>query len=214
MKKEILIILLFCCSTLPAFQKPNFLLGASYSYFINYQDLSLCNSYSDNHVISLYGAYPFVKNKVNIGLEIGADLSPYFNPNAHNDRSTGLRISNDTNILMYDSRQHWKTTELRTRASVPISLFINSFFVEIAPEVDFDFSKYSSLDTTIWYSKNNRTFVPYDTVYDNPNSLGTVIDTWFNYSIGYQWNRIQLKLTGKGFYWIGLSIRYLFIVPW
>ena len=150
---------------------------------------------------------------VNIGLELGADISPYFTSNDNNATSSGLRITQDTNIVKYETRYNVKLTNLQFRILVPIDVFYKSFFIEFSPEVDLNYYKYTNKDTTTWYHINNSAITPYDTIIDNPTTKYFSAIDHINYSIGYQWKMIQLKISGKGFYMVGLSIRYLFIVP-
>jgi hypothetical protein len=207
--KKLLFILLLSWNASASLDGFPVVFGLSYSYFWNYNYSYNYSIYDDRHFISVLARYPIIKDIADIGLQAGYDIGPIFRENKTNMEWSGMQVLRDTSIAQYEDIYHIRRFANDIGILAPITFHIQSFLLELGANVDLIFTKYESRDTTIWSYLNGGVFVPYDTTtYDN-RSIDFYIGDFIHYAVGYQWKSVQIELTGRGVYYIGISVRYL-----
>lgn len=181
-------------------------LGLSYSYLWDYRHTY---KYFDTHILSIYGGLPLIKERANIGFEAGIEI-PFTNKYNYNRSHADLYIGSDTNIYMAKYIEHSFEKSTNISISIPVRLYVNSFFLETAIGANFSIGKQTINDTTTYYSRHLEGFVPFDT---NTCHLEGNVFSFTNiiiYSLGYQLNHFQFMITGRGLFSVGFEIRYLY----
>lgn len=181
-------------------------LGLSYSWLWDYSNTY---KYLDTHILSIYGGIPVIKNRVNIGLEAGIEI-PFTNEYSINRSNEYLYIGSDTNIYLAEENKYYHCKSTNITVSIPVTLYIKSFFLETAIGVKMEIGKEILRDTIICSSRGPDGYTPFDKRTENFDGRFLSIYSNIIYSLGYQFNHFQFMLTGRDLFSVGFEIRYLY----
>lgn len=181
-------------------------LGLSYSYLWDYSNT---NKYHDTHILSIYGGLPVIKDKVSLGLSAGAHIPFVYNYKFHRSNEQYYDGS-DLKCYMTKAEYDYLGKSSILSVSLPITIYINSFFLETAIGASFYIDRSIHNDTTIDYINSPQGYVQFDKKTEHFVYKNSYFSSLVTYSIGYQWNHFQFMITGKDFLSVGFEIRCLY----
>jgi hypothetical protein len=111
-------------------------------------------------------------------------------------------------MAKYNEHSFEKLTNITI--SIPVTLYIKSFFFETAIGANFSIGKQVVNDTSTYYSRDSDEFIQFEKSTQNFDDILFSFSDLIIYSLGYQLNHFQFMITGRSLFSVGIEIRYLY----